>query len=527
MSLPFLQFYVSANALLMVAYALFMSAKVAGSRLGRPLSHHQQLYFIYGLIAFSMAAPLVAAAFTQKPFYFAPAQVWSAPSFSTPGTQPTGASGATISFAAGGAQLPIDRVTQLLTAICLTGMAICLTRVFFGAASARRIIANSHVIRRCGSLVIHASAGPCVPFSIWMPGRSFIVVPAALIARPRDLSIAIRHEGQHHRHGDTRLLFVAEVLKGLFILNPALHLLCRQVQELQEFVCDAAVVGQRGNNARSYCDCLLWVAENTLARPLPGPCVPMAKFQTTLGRRIEALLQNPLRPMHAPVGVALQAAAIAILLALGVLLAGSVQDRRVTASQAQEWANDARRDTSFPIVVNPQVIAELNRLLGTPDGRAFLREGLARMQPVRAIVQQKLRLSGLPGELLAVPLIESGYRNRAPDGNERHGAGMWMFIRETAQAFGLRIDAAHDDRLNLASETDAATQLLSLLHAHFGDWRLALLAYNAGSAAVDRAISESGTRDAFRLAQLGYENDPHYLALVTATIIVMNNRQQP
>ena len=52
---------------------------------------------------------------------------------------------------------------------------------------------------------------------------------------------------------------------------------------------------------------------------------------------------------------------------------------------------------------------------------------------------------------------------------------------------------------------------------------LALLAYNGGSDFVNRSIRAAGTRDAFELTRLGYENDPHYLARVMATIIVMEN----
>jgi membrane-bound lytic murein transglycosylase D len=195
----------------------------------------------------------------------------------------------------------------------------------------------------------------------------------------------------------------------------------------------------------------------------------------------------------------------------------------VTPLQAEQMGNIARRETAFPIVVNSQVVAELNRLLGTPDGRRFLQDSTRRMGAQRAAILQQFTRHALPAELLAIPLVESGYRNRSADANAAHGAGIWMFVAPTAHAFGLRVDARHDDRLNPRAETGAATELLSQLHAHFGDWALALLAYNGGRAAVDRAISQARTRDAFRLAELGYENDPHYLARVTAVIIAMKN----
>ena len=69
-------------------------------------------------------------------------------------------------------------------------------------------------------------------------------------------------------------------------------------------------------------------------------------------------------------------------------------------------------------------------------------------------------------------------------------------------------------------------RLLSALYAELGDWRLALLAFNAGDEFVERAINQEGTRDAFRLTELGHENDRNYLARVMAAIIIMKNEDQ-
>jgi membrane-bound lytic murein transglycosylase D len=177
-------------------------------------------------------------------------------------------------------------------------------------------------------------------------------------------------------------------------------------------------------------------------------------------------------------------------------------------------------------VVNEQVLAELNRFLGTPDGRAFLREGLKRMAAHEGLISARLAQHGLPGELLAVPLVESGYRNIPQGPNARHGAGIWMFIRPTAQRFGLTVERDQDERLDVAAETEAAMQMFSALYAEFGDWSLALLAYNAGADLVRRAVRETGVRDAFAAAERGYENDPGYVARVTAAVIVLRNSSQ-
>jgi membrane-bound lytic murein transglycosylase D len=142
------------------------------------------------------------------------------------------------------------------------------------------------------------------------------------------------------------------------------------------------------------------------------------------------------------------------------------------------------------------------------------------------LITERLAEHGLPAELLAVPLVESGYRNLAQSPNPRHGAGIWMFIEPTARRFGLSVTAGQDERLNVASETEAAMRMLSTLHAEFDDWSFALLAYNGGSELARRAARNQGTTDAFLAAQHGFENDPGYVARVTAAVIVLKNSER-
>ena len=61
------------------------------------------------------------------------------------------------------------------------------------------------------------------------------------------------------------------------------------------------------------------------------------------------------------------------------------------------------------------------------------------------------------------------------------------------------------------------------LHERFGDWQLAILAYNMGEGAVERAIQRAGTRDPWKLVALGYEGDARYLARVMAGVLILKN----
>jgi membrane-bound lytic murein transglycosylase D len=113
--------------------------------------------------------------------------------------------------------------------------------------------------------------------------------------------------------------------------------------------------------------------------------------------------------------------------------------------------------------------------------------------------------------------------NLPPENNPVHSAGMWQMIPQTARSAGLAVDGLHDERMDPALESQAAARLLSGLYGELGDWRLVVLAYNAGGEFVERSIRRAGTRDAFQLTERGYENDRHYLARVMAAIIIVKN----
>src|SRR5687767_8565776 len=119
------------------------------------------------------------------------------------------------------------------------------------------------------------------------------------------------------------------------------------------------------------------------------------------------------------------------------------------------------------IVINQKVVAQLNRLLGTPDGNAYIRGSLVRMGSYEADIARQIRTHGMPLELLAVPLVESGYLNAPHNGNPRQGAGLWGFIKPTAQRYGLKVDEHVDQRLDCDAQTAAAMRYLGTLHGQF------------------------------------------------------------
>jgi len=113
--------------------------------------------------------------------------------------------------------------------------------------------------------------------------------------------------------------------------------------------------------------------------------------------------------------------------------------------------------------------------------------------PLFGYVVDALREAHLPTEYALIPFVESGYRPGARSGSGP--AGLWQFIGITARDHGIAIRPGYDGRLSPVDSTRAAVRYLKTLHGMFaGDWRLAVMAYNAGEYRVLGALKRSGQR---------------------------------
>ena len=106
------------------------------------------------------------------------------------------------------------------------------------------------------------------------------------------------------------------------------------------------------------------------------------------------------------------------------------------------------------------------------------------------IFEQELIAAGMPVELRALAIIES---NLSPLATSRVGAvGLWQFMPATGKNLGLEINSLVDERSDVILSTRAACRFLKDLYRMFGDWTLALAAYNCGPGNVSRAIARAG-----------------------------------
>lgn len=127
--------------------------------------------------------------------------------------------------------------------------------------------------------------------------------------------------------------------------------------------------------------------------------------------------------------------------------------------------------------------------------RGFARIVLGRSTLYFDMFEEKLAEYGLPIELKYLSVIESGLR---PQVKSRAGAlGLWQFMYRTGLYFGLKENSYIDERMDPVLATDAACRYLKQLYGIYGDWNLALAAYNAGPGNVNKAIRRSGNKTTY------------------------------
>lgn len=133
---------------------------------------------------------------------------------------------------------------------------------------------------------------------------------------------------------------------------------------------------------------------------------------------------------------------------------------------------------------------------------------------------------GMPLELALLPIVESAFQPRAR--SHKAAVGIWQFIRGTGERYGLKQNCSYDGRRDIVAATGAALDYLEDLHAEFGDWLLAVAAYNTGERNVARAIRRNrraGKDTGFFSLRLHRETRGYVPSLLAVAELVANPEQ--
>ena len=178
--------------------------------------------------------------------------------------------------------------------------------------------------------------------------------------------------------------------------------------------------------------------------------------------------------------------------------------------------------SQLPLESNDTVLSYIN-YFSTETGRRKLQYGLRRAGRYRSLIQHIFDEEGVPQELICLAQAESAFMPRAI--SYRAATGMWQFMRDTGQEYGLQSANGFDERLDPEKSTRAAARMLRDLYVRFGDWYLAMAAYNCGPGCVEAAVARTGFADFWELAARNVlpRETVNYVPLILAMTIMTKN----
>ncbi|HEX6309501.1 MAG TPA: lytic transglycosylase domain-containing protein [Longimicrobiales bacterium] len=168
----------------------------------------------------------------------------------------------------------------------------------------------------------------------------------------------------------------------------------------------------------------------------------------------------------------------------------------VPVSAPAEMAAGLGSEWDLPNLDHPRIDYWMDRFENVPAMRKKFQGFLDRGGPLAPLILERLRAREMPRDLLYLAMIESGFQPNAT--SHAAAVGVWQFIRETGERYGLAVDRAVDERRDPVRATDAALDYLQELHDRFGSWYLAAAAYNSGENRVGRAMRAEFGRERAR-----------------------------
>ena len=182
--------------------------------------------------------------------------------------------------------------------------------------------------------------------------------------------------------------------------------------------------------------------------------------------------------------------------------------------------------SDFPLVINDYVAGFISYFSNSPAGHAHLLRSLERAGKYKEMISKIMREEGVPQDLIYLAVAESGFQPQAL--NAKSGAGgMWQFM-PFAGAYGLTRNGWFDERFDPEKSSRAYARYIKSLYNQFGDWYLAMAAYNWGPGYVQRSVMRTGYADFWELYRRNVlpNETKNYVPGVIAAIIMAKNPEQ-
>jgi membrane-bound lytic murein transglycosylase D len=192
--------------------------------------------------------------------------------------------------------------------------------------------------------------------------------------------------------------------------------------------------------------------------------------------------------------------------------------------KAKAEAEIAATHSDLPLMLTDPVAGYISYF--SSRGRPTLEHALARSGRYQEMIQRVLKEEGVPQDLIYLAQAESGFH---PLALSRAGArGMWQFMASRAKGYGLERDWWVDERQDPEKSTRAAAHHLKDLYNEFGDWYLAMAAYNSGPGTVQNAVKRTGYADYWELYKRNVlpKETRNYVPIILAVTIMAKNPEQ-